>query len=167
MMMHPAPAEPSEQLLPPAVLPLPPGDDENEGAEQEPVAGNTVTAIFVSLEGASVDLTFHRCAALRNMQMQLCSAFGKGFAQNAALLCVGEKAFRDFGDVPLRTILEYGTVQVIFEKQTTDPYFFDYLDRRRASNITLEEECLWEHSVSVGETELSLDEWVFSRRFGK
>ena len=111
-MMLPDPAEPTVLHLPPAAIA--PGDGEETVAEKS--VPNIVTANFVSLEGASVDLTFQRQATLRAMQKQLCAAFGKNFPFTAAAVCIGEEAFSDFEDVPFRLASNYETVNVIFTR---------------------------------------------------
>ncbi len=157
-MMGPDPADPPTLLLPPAACAS--SDDAPETTEiNHP---STVAVTCVSLEGATVHLTFQRHTTLRAMQKQLCAAFGKNYPYTAAAVCVGEEAFSDFEDVPFRLASNYETVNVIFTRQISDPYGYVEISRKRSNKITLEEECTWEALVAKGETQLELEEWVFS-----
>ena len=157
-MMHPDPADPPKLQLPPAAIP----SGNGEGAVAARSTPDTVAVTFVSLEGTCVHLTFQRHTTLKAMQKQLCSAFGKNFPHAAAVLCVGAKAYSDFEDVPLLEAVNHETANVTFVRQLTDPSGYDQISRKRANRITLEEECTWEALVAKGETQLELEEWVFS-----
>ncbi len=80
----------------------------------------------------------------------------------AAVLCVGAKAYTDFESIPLLEATNHETVNVTFVRQISDPSAYDQISRKRANKITLEEECTWEALVAKRETQLELEEWVFS-----
>ncbi len=157
-MMGPGPADPPALQLPPADCAS--SDDAPETTEiNHP---STVAVTCVSLEGATVHLVVQRQATLRAMQKQLCAAFGNNYPYTAAAVCIGEEAFSDFEDVPFRLASNYETVNVIFTRQISDPSGYVEISSKRANKITLEEECVWEALVAKGETQLELEEWVFS-----
>ena len=91
-MMHPDPIDPPALQMPPPAV----GEVQQAAATEHQSA--TVTVTCVSLEGATVDLSFQRRTTLRAMQKPLCSAFGKNWPFSAAAVCVGEQAFADFED---------------------------------------------------------------------
>jgi hypothetical protein len=159
MLPDPLAAPPSLQL-PPAAS----DGDAPDAMEIKPAPSSTVNVRVVSLQGASVDMTFQRHTCLRAMQKQLCAAFGKNFPYSTAAVCVGNEAFSDFEDIPLRLAEDHQTVSVIFQRQISDPYGYDEIGRKRGNKITLEQECTWEALAASGETTLGLEEWAFSSK---
>ena len=51
---------------------------------------------------------------------------------------------------------------ISFEVNKTDPFFYDWADRRRPK-ATLEEEMRWEEEKENGTTDLALDDWLSAR----
>ena len=153
-MMRPDPADPPAFELPAACSPNGYGD--------------TVVVTFISLEGVSVILDFPRRTTLKAMQKQLCSAFGKNYPYTAAYLSIGTKGYSDFDATPLLEAVNGDTANITFVRQIADPSGYVEVARKHANKITLQQECAWEDLVAKGETNLSLEEWIFSaRRNGK
>ena len=98
------------------------------------------------------------------MQKQLCQTFGKNFPFTAAAMCVGNVAYSDFDDAPLRQAMDHQTVSVIFSRQVLDSSGYDQVSRKRGNKITLEDECKWEAQTVAGETDLDLEEWILSTK---
>ena len=66
--------------------------------------------------------------------------------------------------VPFRLASDDETASVIFSRQLSDPSGYDHIHRRRANRVSLADECAWEHQVDAGETDLSLEEWLWANR---
>ena len=164
-MMLPDPvASPPILQLPPAACAT--SDDVPADVGAQPPS-SMVTVRCVSLEGATVELTFARDTTLRAMQKPLLRAFGKNYPYSSVAACVGEKAFSDFEDLPLRGALPGDTINVVFARQISDPSGYDQIDRKRGKHgnkVSLEDECRWEAQTIAGETDLGLDEWIFSTK---
>ena len=77
---------------------------------------------------------------------------------------VYDKVYSDFGDYFLEEVIgEKIEVDVTFEDNKTDPYFYDVIDRNLLK-CTLEEEIQFEMEVARGDTCLTLAEWIKFKR---
>ena len=159
-MLLPDPATPPLLQLPPAGVPDAP---EMAEADQE-FLNATITLRLVSLHGASSTLSCHRYATLRSLQREVCSLFAKNYPFCGVSVCIGNQAFSDGDDVPFRCAVDGDTATVIFSRQQSDPSGYDFVQRRRANRVTLADECAFEQQVDSGETELSLEEWIWANR---
>ena len=159
-MLLPDPPAPPLLELPPAGAPDVP---EMVEAEQELLSA-TVTLRLVSMQGASSMLRCHRYATLRSLQRDICSLFGKNFPFWGASVCIGNQTFSDGDNAPFRCAVDGDTATVIFSRQQTDPSGYDFVQRRLANRVTLEDECAWEQQVDNGETDLGLEEWIWASR---
>ena len=159
-MLLPDPATPPLLQLPPAGVPDAP---EMAEADQE-FPSASVTLRRSSLHGASSTLSCHRYATLRSLQREVCSLFAKNYPFCGVSVCIGNQAFSDGDNVPFRCAVDGDTATVIFSRQQTDPSGYDFVQRRRANRVTLADECAFEQQVDSGETELSLEEWIWANR---
>ena len=101
-------------------------------------------------------------ADLRSLQKQLCELFGQRFPKMMDAVRIGGEKFDDFGDKPFGDVQDGATVEVLFER-TTDPFFYDLIDRTQRCG-TIEEEILWETERVGGTTLLSYKEWLREQR---
>ena len=155
-MVLPDPAAPPMLRLPPAIAP------KDDAPEMTDVA--TVTLRLVSLQGSSCTLNCHRYATLRSLQREICSLLAKNYPFCGVSVCIGNQAFSDGDNAPFRCAVDGDTATVIFSRQQTDPSGYDFVQRRRANRVTLADECAWEQQVDNGETDLSLEEWIWASR---
>ena len=101
---------------------------------------------------------------LREVQQALCSFFKQSFPKKLAKVKVYEKIYHDFEDYFLEDVIgEEIEVNVVFEDNNTDPYFYDVIDRRGVK-CTIEDEIQWELETTRGDTCLTLAEWLRSKR---
>ena len=109
---------------------------------------------FRVLSGKTFDASVPKGVALGDLQQILCSAFGVFFPVMQANLVVEDIVYDDFTDLPFAhcdvlceckepslvsqamcVCTEKLSALVVFERNTTNPYFFD-LAQRRASSCT-------------------------------
>jgi len=109
-----------------------------------------------------VELPVQQDADLRSLQEELCRLFGKPFPKMTATVRVNGESFDDFQDTPFRALDPGSLVEVGFE-QTTDPYFYDLIDRTQRPG-TIEEEILWETERAGGTTLLAFKDWLTERK---
>ena len=152
-----------DPVVAPPLLQLPPACAPRDDVP-EMTDGATVTLHFVSLQGASCTLSCHRYATLRSLQRDICSLFGKNYPFCGASVCIGNQAFSDFEDVPFRCAVGGDTATVIFSRQQSEPSGHDFVQRRRTNRVSLADECAWEQQIDTGETDLSLEDWVWANR---
>ena len=108
-----------------------------------------VPVTFYVLGGRSYDTRVPKDKALRDLQQHLCSIFGAYFPAMQANLQVQGNVYDDFADRPFTHSSVFCTcgaptqdpraacacatrlsVLVVFERNISDPYFFDLVDRR-------------------------------------
>ena len=100
---------------------------------------------------------------LRDMQPALCSFFKQSFPRKIAKVKVYDKIYDDFGDYFLQEVIgEEIKVEVLFQDNITDPYFYDILDRQ-SLKYTIEDELEWEDAKDKGDTCLKFAEWMKSK----
>ena len=77
---------------------------------------------------------------------------------------VYDKVYSDFEDYFLEEVIgEKIEVDVTFEDNKTDPYFYDIIDNNLLK-CTLEEEMQFEMEAARGDTCLTLAEWIKFKR---
>eukprot|EP00973_Karenia_brevis_P065758 9139390-Karenia_brevis.AAC.3 len=137
---------------------------------------------FRTSDGKMHEASIPKLTTLRDLQPCLCAKFNARFPAMQANLEVGGRMFNDFDDMPFAhfwyscqcenplcdpkaasTCAKKLEACVTFERNTTNPFWFDWIDRR-APKITLAEEVAYDKAAELGETNLSLRAWLQERR---
>lgn len=114
-------------------------------------------------EGSFVIVDLDRNITLRDLQEGLCALYKERFPKMTAIIEVQDTMFDEFGDSPFASVNGDEVRAKVTFTTTTDPYFYDFYERR-AEKVTLEEEVKWEEEKQNGITDLSLKEWVHVQR---
>ena len=141
-----------------------------------------IAVTFRADDGREYTTSVPKRIALRDLQRWLCATFGARFPAMQANLEVAGRLHDDFDDVPFAdcdrpcdragplrepraacTCGEKAEALVSFAPNTTNPFWFDWADRREPK-CTLEEEVAYEDATRMGETSLSLRAWLRERR---
>ena len=105
--------------------------------------------ILFQCEGDVRPLSVRREATLRDVQKQLCTMFRRPFPKTKCLLDVAGVQYEDFIEKPFEVCVDFTPCRIYFEP-TDDPYFYDLVDRRSTSKLTLHEEL--EMEAEMGDT---------------
>ena len=106
--------------------------------------------ILFQCEGVVRPLSVRREATLRDVQKQLCTMFRRPFPKTKCLMDVACVQYEDFIERPFEDIVVDFTPCRIYFEPTDDPYFYDLVDRRSTSKLTLHEEL--EMESEMGDT---------------
>ena len=96
---------------------------------------------------------------LRDLQKDICDFFKQPFPKKSVRLKVCEKMYEDLMDHPFQDATGEEIVATVFFEDTTDPFFYDLIDRK-SLKYSLEEEIEWELEISRGNTCLTFKDWL-------
>lgn len=142
-----------------------------------------ITVNFRNNTEAMHEMIVPHLVTLRALQRKLCALFSARFPAMQAIVEVGGNVYDDFADAPFSHLdhtcdckeREHNAsiicacnpkveAIVTFKANTTDPFFFDWIDRC-LPKYTIEEEIAYEDASRLGETSLDFKSWLRARPF--